>query len=153
MKLFLVQHAEAKARSEDPDQPLNEVGLKNAEAMAAWMATTSERVDQIWHSGKRRAQQTAEIFGRRLNPASGVIMHPGLNPEDEVGPLAEEVSKLRAPLMIVGHLPFLSILAGYLITGGRQAHVVRFHNAGVVCLLEEQGDWMIVWVVVPDLIG
>ncbi len=52
----------------------------------------------------------------------------------------------------VGHLPFLSRLAGFLVTGNPEIHVVRFLNAGIVCLKGEQGRWSVSWVMTPDLL-
>lgn len=153
MKLYLVQHGEAKSKTEDPDRSLNEEGIRNAEKVAAWMAQTNEKVAEIRHSGKMRAEQTANIFAKHLSPSKGVTSASGLNPNDDILPIAEMLNKQQDPLMIVGHLPFLSLLAGYLATGDQHSEVVKFQNAGVVCLIREQGQWSIAWVVIPSLIN
>ena len=48
--------------------------------MADWAARMGIKVDEIRHSGKRRAEQTATIFAKHLNPSRGVIAVKGLNP-------------------------------------------------------------------------
>ncbi len=152
MKLFLVQHGESKTKEEDPARPLNEVGLRNVEKVAAWMGKTTEKVTEIRHSGKKRAEQTAIIFGAHLAPSHGVTSVSGINPNDDIIPFANSLDEIRDFLMIVGHLPFLSLLAGYLVTGDQHSGVVKFRNAGVVCLIREQGQWSVAWVITPALI-
>ena len=152
MKLFLVQHGESKSKTEDPIRSLNEEGLRNVEKVAAWMGKTAEKVAEIRHSGKKRAEQTAKIFGNHLSPSHGVTSASGLNPNDDILPIADMLNELEDPLMIVGHLPFLSLLAGYLVTGDQHSEVVKFQNAGVLCLIREQGQWSVAWVVIPTLI-
>jgi phosphohistidine phosphatase len=152
MRLFLVQHGEAKSQSEDPTRPLSEVGLRNVEKVAAWMSKSRENVAEIWHSGKKRAEQTASIFGKHLLPPHGVIPVPNLNPEDSILPIANNLNEIQDSLMIAGHLPYLGLLASYLVTGDKHSQVIRFQNAGVVCLIREQGRWSVAWIVVPDLV-
>ncbi|MCK4829093.1 phosphohistidine phosphatase SixA, partial [bacterium] len=53
-------------------------------------------------------------------------------------------------LMIVGHLPHLSRLAGLLLTGDPENQVVEFINSGVVCLTGQDKQWTLSWAVVPD---
>lgn len=152
MTLLLVQHGQAKTEAEDPARPLNDAGVKAVEKMAKWLAVSEIQVNEIRHSGKKRAEQTASIFAEHLAPHHGVAAIPGLNPKDEVRPIADKVSTYSGSLMLVGHLPFLNRLAGYLITGYPEHEVVRFQNGGVVCLRKTEGQWSIEWVVVPDLV-
>ena len=72
MDLYLVQHAEAKPKEEDPERSLTDVGSENAERMAAWAARAGVRVEQIRHSGKKRAEETAEILAAALSPCQVV---------------------------------------------------------------------------------
>jgi phosphohistidine phosphatase len=153
MKLYLVRHGEAKSKSEDPTRPLNGKGIRNTDKVAAWMRKAGERAAEIRHSGKKRAEQTAEIFGNNLSPTQGVLSTPGLKPNDDILPFVEMLDQLQDPLMIVGHLPFLSKLTSYLVAGDQDTEVVRFQNAGVVCLVREQGHWSVAWVVAPSLIS
>ena len=62
MTLFLVQHGKAKPETEDPERSLTEQGAEVVGRMADWAAQVGLAVDQIQHSGKRRAEQTATIF-------------------------------------------------------------------------------------------
>ena len=68
------------------------------------MATT----DTLLHSGKLRAEPTAEILADYLMPAKGATAsRRGLGFDDDVRPLAESLAATDHRLMIVGHLPFL----------------------------------------------
>ena len=152
MNLLLVQHGQANTEIEDPARSLNAAGVKAAQKMAKWLAASDTKVDEIRHSGKKRAEQTASIFAKHLSPRQGVTATPGLNPKDDVRPIADELSTHQGSLMLVGHLPFLSRLTGFLVTGDPEREVVRFQNAGVVCLRNYEGRWSVEWVVVPSLV-
>src|SRR6516225_11720817 len=130
MELYLVQHGEAKPESEEPERPLTDRGAETVRRMAAWAAQVGLKVDQIRHSGKRRAEQTAALLGERLNPAQGVIAVDGLQPNDDVRPVAEAIQAEPAAVMLVGHLPHLSRLANLLLTGDPDSTVLRFQMAG-----------------------
>ena len=151
MELLLVQHGESKREAEDPARPLTERGADAVRSMAEWAARAGVRVDQIRHSGKRRAEQTAAILADRLTPAQGVIVVSGLGPNDDVGTIAETIQGEQQSLMLVGHLPFLSRLTGLLVTGDASTLVVAFRNAGMVCLTDQEGTWSVKWAMTPDL--
>ena len=55
--------------------------------------------------------------------------------------------------MLVGHLPFLSRLVGLLLAGDPNRQVVKFENAGMVCLRSIEGEWSLSWVMLPRLLG
>jgi phosphohistidine phosphatase len=152
MMLFLVQHGEAKLENEDPERSLIERGAEIVGQMGEWAARTRIEVDEIRHSGKRRAEQTATILAKHLNPSRGVIAMKGLNPMDDVTPVAASLQCGQGSLMLVGHLPHLSRLASLLVTGNPEIEIVRFRNAGIVCLTEQEERWAVEWVLQPSLI-
>lgn len=153
MELFLVQHGEARPESEDPERSLNDRGEEAVRRMAAWAAQVGLKVDQIRHSGKKRAEQTAALLAERLNPAQGVIAVEGLTPNDDVRPVADAIPAEQGPVMLVGHLPHLSRLANLLLTGDAESSVLRFQMAGIVCLSNREGKWAVHWVMPPDLLS
>jgi phosphohistidine phosphatase len=152
MHLFIVQHGQAMTDKEDPTRPLSSDGLNDSEKMARWLAASQIEVDQIWHSGKKRAEQTASIFAEHLSPQQGVTATSGLNPMDDVRPIAKQLEGLQHSVMIVGHLPFLSYLVGLLLSGNPERELVRIQNSGVLCLNDDKGRWLIKWQVIPDLV-
>lgn len=68
MKLYLVQHGEAKRKEEDPSRPLTNKGIKDAEKVAKYISKLEVKAKKIFHSGKLRAKQTAEIYAKHLKP-------------------------------------------------------------------------------------
>jgi phosphohistidine phosphatase len=152
MELFLVRHGEAKASIEDPACPLTERGMEAVRRMAAWAAQAGVKVDQIRHSGKTRAEQTAALLAEKLNPAQGMIAVEGLRPSDEVGPVAEALEAEHVSVMLVGHQPFLGSLAGHLLAGDTGGKIIRFQTAEIVSLSPGEGKWSVNWVMSPDLL-
>jgi phosphohistidine phosphatase len=151
MEIYLVQHGEARSEAEDPERSLTEHGAEVVGKMATWASHLGIQPDQIRHSGKRRAEQTAEILAERLSPPQGVTATSGLRPHDEVRPLADALESEQASVMYVGHLPHLGRLAGLLVTGDADKPAVAFRNAGIVCLERGDGHWAVAWLMPPDL--
>ncbi len=152
MKLYLVRHGEAKTEQEDPERGLTDRGREAIEWMAAWASQAGVNADQIRHSGKRRAEQTALILGETLRPMDGVVAISGLAPNDDVRPMARIIHGESNPLMLVGHLPFLGRLAGLLLGNDPEDGVVHFSAGQMVCLVREGDRWGVSWSVAPDQI-
>jgi phosphohistidine phosphatase len=152
MRVYLVQHAEAIPGDLDPEQPLTPAGRETARRVARWLAATGRaRPAEILHSTKARARQTAEIFARALaTPPLREV--EGLGPGDDIDPASEAVKSATGDLMLVGHLPHLNRLASFLVSGDAAADVVRFRQAGVICLERQGTQWAILWAVVPELV-
>ena len=104
------------------------------------------------HSGKLRAEQTAEILADYLMPAKGTTVQRGLGPDDDVRPLADSLAATDRTLMIVGHLPFLGRLVSQLVVGDADRPVVQFEAAGLVGMQFQDGHWTITCVVDPELL-
>ena len=158
MDVYLIQHAESRPKEEDSARPLTDHGKKSVENVGAHLARLGISVDRVFHSGKLRAKQTAEILGGSLGISNAVKPHSGLDPMDPVGPitgwLSEQAKGGVKSVAIVGHLPFLDKLASFLVTGSESAGVVAFQYAGVVRLVPKgQGEgYRVRWVLAPELI-
>ena len=150
MRLYLVQHGEARDERDERQRSLSEVGQAATSKMAQWAARVGLEVEQIRHSSKQRALQTAAILGQHLQPPQGVVEVASLKPKDDVAALAETVEAQSATLMLVGHLPSLARLAGLLIAGAAETPVIRFSNSGIVSLSRQDGRWALDWSVLPD---
>lgn len=149
MKLYLVQHGLAVDKAIDPDRPLSEQGRQQVQAMAAWLQKANINVGQIHHSGKARAQQTAELYASTLN-ASSVQSIEGIKPNDDVSSMAQTIDKLDVDTMIVGHLPFMQRMVSWLLTGSEEM-ACHYLPGSVVCL-EKEDNWSLQWMLRPDLI-
>jgi phosphohistidine phosphatase len=154
MKLYLVRHGEAKPKSEDPDRALTEKGREDVARMAAFAQRVGVQVDQIQHSDRRRAQETAAILAEALNPPKGVAVRSGVGPKDDVRPVAELLRREGRQILLVGHAPFLDRLVGLLVAGTAEQTVVQLQPGGIVCLERdpESGHWQVRWAVAPDIV-
>jgi len=153
MKLYIVQHAKAATNETDPQRPLTEEGQQDIEKVAAFIKPLNLSVDYLWHSGKKRAAQTAGFLANAIKTKGGIISRDGLGPNDDVTALRNQLASTEQEIMIVGHLPFLSKLASLLLTGSESANTVAFKNGGIVCLSRsEDNQWQIEWMVTPELL-
>ncbi len=151
--LYLVRHGEATSKERNSERPLTDSGAKEVEQIAAWFTSTKLPVDEIRHSGKLRAQQTAEIFAQHLGLPELPAETQGLNPNDDVQPVADSLSRETKSLMLVGHLPFMGRLVGCLVVGDPEQTVADFDAAGVVVLQRADDRWSIVCAISPRLLG
>ncbi|MBE9547239.1 MAG: phosphohistidine phosphatase SixA [Proteobacteria bacterium] len=152
MALFLVQHGKSLPKDKDPNQSLSEEGILEVKRIANVAGGYGVQASCIRHSGKKRAQQTADIFASALNPENGVRERSGLNPLDDVTALADEISS-NDNVMLVGHLPFMEKLTSYLITGSTEKPVFKFQNGGILCMEQDPDtrSWFIKWALMPNI--
>lgn len=147
--LFLVQHGKAKSKDEDPQRPLNLQGRRETERIAELAAKLDLDIQEIRHSGKTRAEETAVIFGRALGLMGQVTAVDGLNPTDDVRPIVDELAGEKMPIMLVGHLPFMLRLVGQLVHRDPEKSPVEFRNSGIVCLVSDTEGWKVGWQLNP----
>jgi phosphohistidine phosphatase len=151
MRLYLVQHGEAKAEEEDPDRPLTDRGASDVRRVARHAAASgSVTITQVHHSGKTRARQTAEAWAEALGVP--VAEADGLAPKDDPAIWAARVTGEPGDVMLVGHLPHLGRLTALLVAGDAERAVVAFRPGGVVAL--DQGDegWVVCLALAPDMV-
>jgi phosphohistidine phosphatase len=151
MRLYLVQHGEAKSEAEDPERSLTMRGEEETRKVSDAAKRLGIRPSRIYHGGKKRAEQTAGIIAGALDLSAQVGQ--GLNPSDDVRPWAERISGEAEDLMIVGHLPFLEKLASFLVSGDEGAKAVIFRYSAIVCLeKKESGRWAVDRVIKPEMV-
>jgi phosphohistidine phosphatase len=150
VEVYLVQHAEATSKEENPLRPITEAGRQATADVAIVAAKLGLAVQQIRHSGKLRAEQTANVLAEALSPPDGVVQMDGLAPRDDVAPVADELARTFQPVMLVGHLPFMERLAGALLTGDPEQRVVKFTKAAIVCLSLDT-RWQVPWILTPEM--
>jgi len=149
MTLYLVRHGEYVPKKINPDCPLSDRGLIEVARMAELDTGKEIELTKIFHSGKKRALQTAIILKEYLKPVFGLEKTRGLNPNDDIFYIVGLIGKAEN-IMIVGHLPFLEKLASYLVTGDEDGLVVQFPTAGIVCLDKDNKEkWEIKWTLMP----
>lgn len=151
MQLYLVQHAEAQSEDVDPERKITPKGRTDAIRVANMAQKMDVSVTEIRHSGKTRARQTAGILKNYVEPQKGVREAEGLGPVDDVQPIGDQITQDQQDVMLVGHLPFMERLAGYLLTGDADQKVIDFQNAGIVSLALEEGQWIVNWIATPAM--
>jgi phosphohistidine phosphatase len=151
MRLYLVQHGEAKSEAEDPERSLTIRGEEETKKISGAAKRLGIRPSRIYHSGKKRAGQTAGIIAGAFDLYAQ--LGQGLNPNDDVRPWAERLSREAEDLMIVGHLPFLEKLASFLVCGDEGAKAVTFRYSAIVCLeKKEPGRWAVDLIIKPEMV-
>ncbi len=153
IRVYLVQHAEAKREDEDPARPLTEKGGTDARRMARYgVQHAGIRARRILHSGKLRARQTAEVWRECLGDVE-IAEADGLDPLADPAIWATRLDGLTEDTMLVGHLPHLSRLLAQMLCGNAAGEVVAIRNGGVTCLERSQEDhWLLQWVLTPDVV-
>ena len=148
-RLYLVRHGAAKPKEEDPERGLTDVGRADVKGIADWAAAAGIRVGEIRHSGKLRAQQTADILAAHLGTQAQAV--PGLAPNDDPADIAMALDSEAGNVMLVGHLPFLERLAALLIVGSADSDIVTLNAAALVELTRTDKAWKATCLMQPRL--
>ena len=153
MKLYLVQHGDAYAKDIDPDRPLSDTGKADIERLAVLLGRAGVRVERVIHSGKLRAEQTAQCLASALAPGVELESSGIINPNDNPGAFDWQSGSWDHNTLVVGHLPFMAKLVAHLVSGSENQPITAFQPGSIVCL-ERQGDehWQINWMIRPELL-
>ncbi len=153
MHLYLVRHAEAKKEEEDPLRSLTDKGTEDIKKVASRVVKLNLKVTNIYHSGKTRALQTAQILHNSVNSPGGLAQTEGLSPMDEPGVWAGRLGQVKGDIMLVGHLPHLSKLASLLLAGDGGKQIINVQKASIVCLkrFDDDGHWAVDWMLTPEI--
>lgn len=140
MWLYLVHHADAVPADVDSTRPLSARGRAQAADVARRVAARKAGPKAIWHSGKLRARETAEIYLTTVNPSATFTATRGLHPDDDPEWMRDLLAGEADDLMIVSHYPLLPALL-QLMCGADAA----FPQHGAVALERNQGGWTERW--------
>lgn len=153
MRLYLMQHARAEIREGEIERSLTASGLAELTAMAQVIDRLSlPEVAGIYHSGKLRARETAEFIAAHLASAAGVMAAEGLEPNADPRLWAGRLRDMYQDIMLVGHMPHLSLLTALLLNHTPPGTIIQFHNAGLICLWRDIDMlWSVDWVLIPEM--
>lgn len=153
MRLYLVQHGEATSKEVNPERPLTERGAGDVQRLAVFLARRGIGVARIVHSGKARAKQTADALAAaapRVTPEA----IDGLDPSDSVERMGTRIVEWTKDTIIAGHQPFLGKLAARMLCGDETRLSVAFVPGSALCLERgSEGEWHLVWMLPPELVG
>ncbi len=156
--LYLMRHGDAVSADINPERPLSDTGRSIVQqVVATWLQQHGEpAVDEIYHSSKLRARQTAELLAEQLSQPVPLRQVPHLEPGDPVELMSTTLTVDIRNLILVGHLPHLGKLASTLITGYEDNNGYLFRTGTVVCLdriddSQQHGtQWTKQWMLNPD---
>lgn len=152
MKIYLARHGDSVPKEFDSERPLSQEGKNEVQVMGNMLAKADTKIDNIFHSGVKRAEQTAEILASCLSFKKAIAIHAGLEPLDSVKAFAAKLEQEKDNALFVGHLPFMAKLLGLLITGDENNVIADFPSASILCLERERDEqWVIAWMLIPDL--
>jgi phosphohistidine phosphatase len=122
--LWLLRHAEAADGFPDDDRPLNDRGIRQAEAVGKALARLGTNIDACLSSPKLRALQTAQLACEPLGVDVTVERRLSGEPFD-----AAELIAGLGDVLLVGHDPSFSLLLHDLT--GVQARLRKGGLAGI----------------------
>ena len=144
MSLLLVHHGDAVGPNVDPMRPLSSIGRAATERLAGLAAGRGVKPDLIWHSGKLRARQTAELYWKACNPFAAITAERGLLPDDPPQWIHDRLVGETRSVLIAGHMPYLPRLLASLI-GARDEARGGFPRNGCVALEADGDRWKEMW--------
>jgi len=153
MKLYLVQHGEACAKDVDPQRPLTEQGKVDVKRLAVFLKRAGVQVERVIHSGKLRARQTAEVLAGSI--AAGVELEESgmINPNDNPKAFDWQSESWSIDTLVVGHLPFMTRLVSHLLVDNVDRLSVNYQPGSIVCLEHTDGQWLLDWMIRPQLLS
>ncbi len=152
-RVYFAQHGLAVDKTENPQRPLSQAGIKQTSAVAKQLQHSAVPITQIFHSGKLRALQTAQIFATELN-ITAVSTIDFLSPHDNVALLAQylQTDITTNNALYIGHLPHLEKLVAFLVTDKENPGIIQYQNSAVVCLHKTETLYQVQWYLTPELL-
>lgn len=146
--VYFMQHGIAVSKDENEERPLSIIGSEEVRNMARYLKGHQVVIHKICHSGKLRARQTAALISEILE-IEDVAELAGMNPNDSSSRIIDQITE--DAMMFVGHLPNIQNVVATLVSGDASNTIIKFKNAGIVCLEIEGQTGNIKWFVTPDI--
>ncbi|MCK5237489.1 MAG: phosphohistidine phosphatase SixA [Deltaproteobacteria bacterium] len=151
MKVYLVRHGEALPSNIDPERGLSPTGSMEVRLVAEELKNKiSSPPLAIYHSSKKRAVQTAGIMADVCAPGVTPEERDALLPDDDPHIWIERIDKTEKDIMLVGHMPYMGIIAGALLSKSSGGRSVEFSTATVACLEGGGKSFELCWVLRPS---
>ncbi|MBL4712087.1 MAG: phosphohistidine phosphatase SixA [Gammaproteobacteria bacterium] len=147
-RLYFSQHGLAVDKTENANRPLSKLGIEQTNVIAKQLLIADVSISSVTHSGKCRAEQSAEIFANNLSNQA-VSVSEYLSPNNDVRLLLPHLTTDNA--LYIGHLPHLAKLVAYLVTGDENHNIIRFQNSAIVCLEKNQKRYHVEWYLTPNM--
>lgn len=139
-RLLVLRHAKSswKGSLRDFDRPLNARGVREAELMGQFIATSSLRPEGIISSPALRARSTAELFVSSTGLNIPMAFEPGIYDASlsQLLNIVSEFDDAKATLLMVGHNPGIEQLLKFVCDG---VHHVPTASLGSIVI--ESDKW------------
>jgi phosphohistidine phosphatase len=153
MLLYLLRHAHALDSQDDDARLLSPQGRRQVERLAAFLARSGAFApSELWHSPLTRARETAAHLAAGLRLKSRLVAVAGMRPEDDPAELVSRLTRAPEALALVGHEPYLSALASFLLTRETSPAIVSFEKCALLALEGADGYWTVRWHLAPELL-
>jgi phosphohistidine phosphatase len=148
MKVYLIHHADALSREQDPERHLSEKGREQCALIAARLKAAGVLPAKILHSDRQWTRETAECIAEGLGigdrtAEAGYPIFTG----DDLAPFLAEIDASDGDIMIAGHFDYLTRAVSKLVCGDENAGVAVFKpgNGTTMCLEKEDGGWALTY--------
>ena len=131
-----MRHGQASATTHNSEQQLTPEGRAGIESLATQLCEQGINIEQIFHSKKARAQQTAEIMARQLAPDVTLQLHSHIQPNDQTHYICNDIQGWQQDTLIVTHMPFIPSLLEDLTHDTKAIHSIPFTPGTVVCFAQ-----------------
>ena len=150
MRLFIVQHGDAVTKDIDPDRPLSDQGRSDVKRLLEYLADRDTHIGQIFHSGKTRARETAEILRPLLASGSEVHQRDGLAPNDPPGSFLDQIVESGTDTLVASHMPFVTRVISQALTGDPDRGIAQFVPGSIAGIEPaDDGSWRLIMFVRP----
>ena len=156
MNLYLMRHANAGIRRENPAQDAKRALIKEGKEqcilMARLMSALNVQIDVIVSSPLKRALQTAQFVGTEIGYEAKVEVSPALGLGADFIAFQRLIDKYadREGVLMVGHNPNLFKFLGRVITGNGGAGV-RMRKGSVARLDMTKHPPLLQWLIDPRM--
>lgn len=151
MKLYLMRHGEALSSQKDPLRGLTDDGKEKIEQLAKHLQQQSLSFTYVFHSMKKRAQQTAEIMTRVIYPDIKPTLLENITPTDDPSLILEKINSWTEDTLVTSHLPFIPNLITLLTAQDVYLSAISFETGTIVCLEKNKNlNWIIKWSSAPS---
>lgn len=146
-----MRHGEALSSDKDPQRGLTDEGKLKIELLAKHLQKQKLAFKHVYHSDRKRAQQTAEIMTRIISPNIEPALLQNITPNDDPDLILEKINSWTEDTLVTSHLPFVPDLIILMTEQDVYSSSISFKTGTVVCL--EKGNnsiWSISWATSPD---
>lgn len=144
-----MRHGEAAQTSQNSEQVLTLNGRTGIENLAKRLNGKNLQLAQVFHSGKARAQQTADIICSALCPGVTPRILDNIKPDDNPAAILPEIYGWNENSLITSHLPFIPHLVTLLTATNVHLNSINYDPGTFICLEKINNVWAINWVEVP----